>query len=154
MPHVNFEPVDPNTTTRERFTNNILSIAIPSNASTDWGNAVRKQQALYKALYDHPAMEPNRQQTFMTPAAQKSRVYHLWDFVGRTLQFFYMVDYTKAFGRNVGKEKEIAADAYGRKIMSSILVFDNGPKSRMMLDFNTDIDVQFDESITSVADPL
>lgn len=50
-------------------------------------------------------MAPNRPQTFMTPAAQKSAVYHLWDFVGRTLQFFYMVDCEKAMHARRGKDK-------------------------------------------------
>ncbi|KAK5945007.1 hypothetical protein PMZ80_002210 [Knufia obscura] len=82
MPNVNFTPSNPNTTTRENFTNNILNVQIPSDAAQDWADAVRHQQGLYKALYEHEAMAPNRQQTFMTSANQKSAVYHCWDFVG------------------------------------------------------------------------
>lgn len=29
-------------------------------------------------------MAPNLQQTYMTPAASKNKVYFMWDFVGRT----------------------------------------------------------------------
>jgi hypothetical protein len=100
-----FTPSNPHTTTRADFTANILGVAIPATASQDWATAVRHQQGLYRALFDHDAMAPNRQQTFMTPAAQKTAVYHLWDFVGRTLQFFYMVDCEKAMRARRGQDK-------------------------------------------------
>jgi hypothetical protein len=83
-----FQPSGPQSTTCTSFTANILFVSISPSAFAEWVSPVRKQQNLYRALFDHEAMAPNRQQTFMTPAAQKSSVYHLWDFVGRTLQFF------------------------------------------------------------------
>jgi hypothetical protein len=46
---------------------------------------------LLKALFDHPAMEPNREQTFMTPANKKTKPYFMWDFVGRTLGTLYAI---------------------------------------------------------------
>lgn len=46
---------------------------------------------LLKALFEHPAMAPNREQTFMTPAKKKTRVYFMWDFVGRTLGMLYQI---------------------------------------------------------------
>ena len=39
-------------------------------------------------------MTPNLQQTYMTPAASKNKVYFMWDFVGRTLVSYY---WTSAF---------------------------------------------------------
>ena len=36
-------------------------------------------------------MAPNREQTFMTPAKKKTRVYFMWDFVGRTLGMLYRI---------------------------------------------------------------
>lgn len=36
-------------------------------------------------------MAPNREQTFMTPAKKKTRVYFMWDFVGRTLGMLYQI---------------------------------------------------------------
>ena len=68
MPHAAFTPINPNVTTREVFTQNILDVPVPADADPTWGDAVRHQQGLYRALYEHGAMAPNRQQTFMTPA--------------------------------------------------------------------------------------
>ena len=58
MPHADFNPTNPNTTTREKFTENILNVPIPSDATSEWSKAVKHQQALYRALYDHEAMDP------------------------------------------------------------------------------------------------
>ena len=124
---------------------------VPPDADGLWASAVRHQQGLYRALYDHEAMAPNRQQTFMTPARQKSAVYHLWDFVGRTLQFLYMVDYKKAFHARRGQDKEIYRDALGRRQMSSILVEDTSGKSDMMLNSNIDVRVEFNDAIKQAA---
>lgn len=122
MSHVSYAPSNPHTTTREKFTENILNVAIPEDAVTDWASAVRQQQALYKALYEHEAMLPNQQQTFMTPANQKSPVYHLWDYVGRTLQYFYMVDYKTPQAERSGQEKAIYEEALGRTSTSNMMV--------------------------------
>ena len=40
---------------------------------------------LLDKLAHHEAMAPNLNQTYMTPAADKNKVYFEWDFVGRTL---------------------------------------------------------------------
>ena len=151
MPNVPYIPVDPNTTTREAFTQNILDIQIPSDALQEWADAVRHQQGLYKALYDHEAMAPNRQQTFMTPAKQKSAVYFLWDFVGRTLQFLYMVDYKKAKRARMGQDKEIFEDALGRTKMSQLLAEDTTGKMDFMLHSNIDVRVEFNDAIKQAA---
>jgi hypothetical protein len=105
MAPVPFTPSNPHTTTRADFTANILSVTIPESADKDWADAVRHQQGLYRVLFDHEAMARNRQQTFMTPAAHKTAIYHLWDFVGRTLQYFYMVDCEKAWSARKGQDK-------------------------------------------------
>ena len=151
MPRVNFSPVDPSTTAREKFTANINSVTIPDNADSTWAEAVRHQQRLYQALYDHDAMAPNRQQTFSTPAKQKSRVYHMWDFVGRTLHFFYMLDYTTPSERMRGQEKEIWTDAYGRYCFSKIIMEDTSGKADMMFNANIDVDVPFGEEVMRAA---
>lgn len=132
MPFATYTPVNPNTTTRENFTQNILRVEVPSTADASWADAVKHQQGLYRALYDHEAMAPNRQQTFMTPAAQKSSIYHTWDFVGRTLQFLYMCDYAKPVEQRKGQDKEIFEDAFGRTHMSRILIEDTSGKAALM----------------------
>ena len=147
MPRVNFNPVDASTTTRERFTANINSVTIPVDADSSWADAVRHQQRLYQALYDHEAMTPNRQQTFSTPAKQKSRVYHMWDFVGRTLQYFYMIDYRTPSEARKGQEKEIWNEAYGRYHYSKVIMEDTSGKTNMMFNANIDVDVPFGEDV-------
>lgn len=77
--------MDPHTNTREEFTNHITSKPIPDSAAKDWKELVSKLQVLTKKLAEHPAMAPNLQQTYMTPASSKNKVYSMWDFVGRTL---------------------------------------------------------------------
>lgn len=146
-PRVNFTPIDPSTITREKCTANITTVAIPDNADATWAEAVRHQQRLHQALYDHDAMAANRQQTFSTPAKQKSRVYHMWDFVGRTLAYFYMLDYTTPSERMWGREKEIWTDAYGRYVFSKIIMEDTSGKADMMFNVNIDVDVPFAEEV-------
>lgn len=85
MPLVNYTQLNPNTSTREAFTSNITGVTIPSNASEEWKFYAENGQALLDKLAHHDAMAPNLQQTYMTPAASKNKVYFMWDFVGRTL---------------------------------------------------------------------
>lgn len=77
--------MDPYTQTREAFTNNITSMETPSFADPDWSKQAALMRELLQKLAHHPAMEPNLQQTYMTPAASKNKVYFVWDFVGRTM---------------------------------------------------------------------
>jgi hypothetical protein len=154
MPHSAFTQVNPDTTSRERFTNNILEVPIPSNADKAWAEAVRHQQKLYRALYDHQAMAPNRQQTFMTKAASKSRIYHTWDFVGRTLQFLYMCEYDTLRDQKRGAEQEIFADALARTAGSKEMIEDTSGKFDVMLNANIDVMVPYSEEIKCAAGDL
>ena len=81
--------MNPNTQTREPFTNNIISLETPSFANPEWLETASVLRDLLQKLAHHPAMEPNLQQTFMTPAASKNKVYFMWDFVGRTMVITY-----------------------------------------------------------------
>lgn len=74
-----------NTTTRRVWTDTITSTTAPANAAPEWKSYHAKLQTLLKALFNHPAMEANRQQTFSTPAKAKNGVYFMWDFVQRTM---------------------------------------------------------------------
>lgn len=67
--------VDPYTTTREVFTNHLLDREIPADAHPTWLDIHDKLCNLYRKLAFHPAMEPNLQQTYKTPAAYKNKVY-------------------------------------------------------------------------------
>jgi hypothetical protein len=80
-----FPWMDVYNTTRYDYTNGLGSVPLPANSAPGWLNLVTKLRVLHKKLAEHPAMAPNLQQTFMTPAANKNNVYFVWDFVGRTL---------------------------------------------------------------------
>lgn len=60
---------DPNTATRENFTLFLVNRECPSNASPKYRNLYTSHQRLVDLLAHHPAMVPNLQQTYMTPAA-------------------------------------------------------------------------------------
>jgi len=77
--------MDPNTCTREDFTKALTSPELPSDAAEKWTELAEKLRGLLNKLAYHPAMAPNLQQTYMTPAASKNKIYFTWDFVGRTL---------------------------------------------------------------------
>lgn len=67
------------TTTREEFTNfyaNVLPL-ITENADDDFKRVVIAHQDMMKLLCAHPAMDPNRQQTYNTPANSKNKVYFM-----------------------------------------------------------------------------
>lgn len=78
--------MDPNTSTREEFTAGLTSIPLPPvPLAPEWKELAEQLRTLLDKLAHHPAMAPNLQQTYMTPAASKNNVYFTWDFVGRTL---------------------------------------------------------------------
>lgn len=78
--------MDPNTSTREEFTAGLTKIPLPPvTLAPDWKGLAEELRILLDKLAQHPAMVPNLQQTYMTPAASKNNVYFMWDFVGRTL---------------------------------------------------------------------
>lgn len=77
--------MDPNKSTREEFTNAMVVMPVPEFASPEWKKYVHASQVLLDKLAHHSAMASNMQQTYMTPANSKNKVYFEWDFVGRTL---------------------------------------------------------------------
>ena len=77
--------MDPYSNTREEFTRQLVHTPLPDGAAKKWSDLASKLKVLLEKLVYHEAMKPNIQQTYMTPAASKNRVYFMWDFVGRTL---------------------------------------------------------------------
>ena len=67
--------MDPYTSTREQFTNGLLERPIPDAASQSWKNYTQNSKDLLRKLAFHDAMVPNLQQTYMTPANSKNKVY-------------------------------------------------------------------------------
>lgn len=58
---------------------------IPDDADPKWKELNQTLKDLTLKLLNHDAMRRNKTQPFMTPAADKNRVYFLWDSVSRTL---------------------------------------------------------------------
>lgn len=77
--------LDPNTNTREEFTRAALQQPIPDNADPKWKDLNQTLKDLILKLLEHDAMRVNKSQPFMTPAANKNRVYFLWDLTSRIL---------------------------------------------------------------------
>lgn len=94
--------MDPYKKTRREFTEYALALDVPDSAAPDWREQAEALKDLYRKLAYDPAMAPNIDQTFMTPAASKTKVYAImeyqpisstnplnsyfvWDFVGRTI---------------------------------------------------------------------
>ncbi|EME81451.1 uncharacterized protein MYCFIDRAFT_176727 [Pseudocercospora fijiensis CIRAD86] len=69
---------DPYTSTREAFTTRLTSAEIPPNAHTTFKTYAETHQKLLTALLQHPAMAPNLQQTYMTPANSKNKIYFMY----------------------------------------------------------------------------
>ena len=79
-------PLDPNTNTRREFADNMMrSFTVPDDAAAQWKHFGENLKELNGKLAFHDAMKPNIDQTYMTPAASKNKVYFMWDFVARTL---------------------------------------------------------------------
>lgn len=70
-----FTPVDPYTATREQFTTNLLAFPIPDDAAQLWKDQAANLKDLVSKLTYHEAMAPNLQQTYMTPATSKNKIY-------------------------------------------------------------------------------
>ncbi|KAF2097373.1 hypothetical protein NA57DRAFT_77630 [Rhizodiscina lignyota] len=86
-------------------------------------------------------MAPNLQQTYMTPAYCKTKVYFMWDFVGRTRGMMDMVDPAKP-----ENQKETWEDLTGRAIFSDVLIHDTTGKADMMF-INCDEDAEFGDEV-------
>jgi hypothetical protein len=77
---------DTKKTTRADFTDFFLRFQHAPDAHPIYKHLFITHQALAKLLVEHPAMVPNLQQTFSTPANSKNKVYFMWDFILRTFQ--------------------------------------------------------------------
>ena len=73
--------MDPNTTTREVWTNDKLDEPIEDGTHPGLKHYIETNKALLRLLASHSAMRPNLQQTYSTPANLKTKVYFMWDFV-------------------------------------------------------------------------
>jgi hypothetical protein len=96
---------------------------------------------------------PHRISSSISLRSQKSAVYHLWDFVGRTIQFLYTLDLGLSPAQRTaqsGKLAEIWDDAFGRASMSKMIVADPKGVGRMM-QMNTDVTVELGREVEEAA---
>jgi hypothetical protein len=120
-----YTQADPFTTTRRDFTANLLSTPTPKSATADYAKVQDGLKGLLTPLINHTAMELNIDQTFMTPAASKNKVYFMWDFVGRSLGILYMLDPSDPKG-------EAWKDVVGRCVFTEQLMENNGMVRRFL----------------------
>ncbi|KAH9882986.1 hypothetical protein J1614_000352 [Plenodomus biglobosus] len=88
IPEATVQYLSPDATRTKRidFTDFFLRFRHAEDAHPAYKALFTTHQQLLKLLIEHPAMQPNLQQTFSTPANSKNDVYFLWDFVLRTFQ--------------------------------------------------------------------
>jgi len=72
---------DPNTSTREQSTQSTLSLPCPPNADPKFTAVWEQYSKLLRLLAYHPAMSENLQQTYMTPAKSKNKVYFMYVYI-------------------------------------------------------------------------
>lgn len=84
---------DPEISTRREFTDGFAAISPPDFAKPAWVDLWNTLLDLTKALADHEVMAPNINDPYWKHANRKSKVYHMWDFVGRTLSMLLAVDF-------------------------------------------------------------
>lgn len=171
---------NPNTATRQEFTQNLVSQQCPSNATTKYRQAFTKHQELLDLLGNHSAMVPNNQQTYSTPANSKNKVYfmyclakscswcwipsalnrllisstiltsHRWDFVGRSLGMLMNVSPARPSG-------ELWSDVQSRAMMAQMLIKDTTGKLDAMnasVGYNHDAGVTFGGEVERSIDGL
>jgi hypothetical protein len=126
---------DPYTTARKDYTAAICSKDIPENANATYKKLVEGGRKLVNCLLNDPAMAPNREQTFMTPAASKNRVYFMWDYVQRTLCYLNELDAIQP-SRSSGVG-EGWADCQGRITFAISLILDADRKLAAMMPGDT-----------------
>ncbi|KAJ4355448.1 uncharacterized protein N0V89_003464 [Didymosphaeria variabile] len=123
---------DPSTTTRELFTKHLTDVPMPGSfVHDDWLKHATAHQVLLEKLAYHPAMAPNLQQTYSTPANDKNNVYFMWDFVGRTLGQLFRMD--PELPNGITQEMW---DVIGRTTMAANLILDS---QKGMLDEMTEL---------------
>ncbi|GIZ49077.1 hypothetical protein CKM354_001211700 [Cercospora kikuchii] len=119
--------MDPSNATRKDGTDSLVSQPLPDDANAEWKRFADAHRDLLGKLAYHDAMSENLQDTYMTPARSKNRVYFMWDFVGRTLGMIYNLPPAKNPERYNEQQKETYHDVISRSVMSKSLLTDQRP---------------------------
>ena len=120
-------------------TEGLATASLPDDAAQEWLRLAAELRDLYTKLAQDPAMKPNLEQTFSTPANNKNKVYFMWDFVGRTLvsvfhalcqglplmSLLHNLYLVPSDLQDMGeRDNERMKDCIGRAMMSAIMITD------------------------------
>ncbi|KAI5203934.1 hypothetical protein E4T39_03850 [Aureobasidium subglaciale] len=142
---------NPQTTKRDAFTEFFLEQQCPEGAVSAYKHLFNTHQSLMRMLINDPAMEPNRKQTFSTPANSKNKVYFMWDFVTRTFQMLVATVDPKS------PNGEAWMDIITRSMLAQQLILDTTGKLESMnqsVGYNDDAGIQFSDEIKTEARKL
>lgn len=139
-------------TTRIDFTDFFLRFQCAEDAHPLYRHYFTLHQQLAKLLIEHPAMKPNLQQTFNTPANSKNKVYFLWDFVLRTIQFL-----AAKVSPQAPYSTPMFSDVQSRAFQSQMLILDTTgqmEEGNRGLGYNDDEGVEFTNEMKNLAEKL
>jgi hypothetical protein len=143
---------DTNKTTRLDFTDFFLRFQPAPDAHPAYKHLFVTHQQLAKLLIEHPAMAPNLQQTFATPANSKNKVYFMWDFILRTFQHLAsQVEPQDPYS------SPMFQDVVGRAVQAKMLTIDETGQLNKMnasVGYADDDGIEFSDYIKKLANQL
>jgi hypothetical protein len=154
IPEATGDYLSPKTTetTRIDFTEFFMRFQHAPDAHPMYKHVFVTHQQLAKLLIEHPAMRPNLQQTFSTPANSKNKVYFMWDFVLRTFQHLAaQVDPRDPLS------SPMFSDVVGRAWQAKFLTIDETGELNKMnasVGYSDDNGVEFTDEIKALANTL
>ncbi|KAI6383675.1 hypothetical protein MCOR25_000123 [Pyricularia grisea] len=137
---------DVNTTARVDFTDFFLRFRHAEDAHPQYKHLFNVHQQLCKLLIEHPAMQPNLNQTFNTPANSKNMVYFVWDFVIRTFQILA----AKVKPQNP-ESSPMYKDVLGRSMQTKMMITDETGMMAAMMGGGGGGGVSFTDKIKQLA---
>ncbi|KAI8943658.1 hypothetical protein NX059_001643 [Plenodomus lindquistii] len=151
IPEATVQYLSPDTTKTKRidFTEFFLRMTPAEDAHPGYKALFTTHQSLIKLLVEHPAMKPNLQQTFSTPANSKNKVYFMWDFVLRTFQHL-----VAEVSPQDPWTSPMWQDVCGRAFLAKKLIYDESGKleaGNASLGYKDDGGVEFGEEVKKVA---
>jgi uncharacterized protein (DUF952 family) len=140
---------DPSQTTRIDFTDFFIHFQHAPDAHPTYKHLFVTHQQLAKLLIEHPAMQPNLQQTFSTPANSKNKVYLMRDFVLRTFR-----QLAAQVSPQDPQSSPMFADVWGRSVQAKQLMIDQTGQPNAMNSSADARDVEFTDEIKTLAATL
>jgi len=145
--------MDPNMATRKVFTQSFTERSCPAGAAERYQELFKGLQKMLLLLANHEAMRPNMDRPYSEPAVSKTKVYFMWDFVGRTLGLLARVDPKLP---NTPAVKAQLGDIEGRVQLADMLIRDRDGKLEMMMGPSGDREdgVEFGSEIETASSEL